>query len=721
MGGNVGQANYSAAKLGIVGLANTLAIEGQSKNILVNTIAPVAGTRMTATIMPPDLVDQLRPEFVAPLVTFLAHESNETTGKIFEVGGGWIACTRRERTQGKGFPLSRALMPEDIRNSWEEIIDDSHVDHPSSAQDLGPVFEQINKEHGAFPEIPQDMRYDGKVVVITGAGGGLGRTYALQFASRGAKVVVNEIKKAGGEATPNFDSVEFGDRIIKTALDAYGRVDIVINNAGILRDRSFVKMTDQDWDLVYKVHATGSYSVTKAAWETMRQQNFGRIIMTTSAAGLYGNYGQANYGAAKLGILGLGNTLAKEGSRRNIFVNTIAPVAGTRMTATVMPENLVNALKTEYVAPLVLALCHESSEVNGGIFEVGAGWISSVGWQRSKGVLLPTMKAEGVRDHWEVINDFEVGSNRPSSPNDSISAVISAVEESKNAAPEQEENDGNEFIKPSQVLAYQFKPLSFTYNAKDVALYALSVGAAAQNVTDSEELSFAYEVLAQLISDAPGLNFNPMMLLHGEQKLEIHSPIPTSGTITSQAKVSGIYDKGKGVTLVLDATSSDEKGRPVCFNQFTVFIRGIGGYGGDRGPTPEDLSPPKRSADAVHSDTTTPNQALIYRLASGDMNPLHADPAMAAMGRFDRPILHGMCSYGFAARAVIKTYCQNDASRFTGIQARMTKHVFPGETLETHMWRVAPGRIIFQVRAVERDVIVLGNACATVVEESSKL
>lgn len=750
--GNVGQANYSAAKLGIVGLANTLAIEGKSKNILVNTIAPVAGTRMTATIMPPDLVEKLNPEYVAPLVAFLAHESNETTGRIFEVGGGWVACTRRERTRGKGFPLSRNLLPEDIRNHWEEIVDNTDPDHPTSTQDLGIVLDQINKEHPPFPEPPIDLRFDGKVVVITGAGGGLGRTYAHAFASRGAKVVVNdlggsikgdttgssrpaqvvvdEIKKAGGEAVPNFDSVEFGEKIIATAMDTWGRVDIVINNAGILRDKSFVKMEDLDFDLIYKVHTTGSYSVSKAAWEVMRKQNFGRIIMTTSAAGLYGNYGQANYSAAKLAILGLGNTLAREGSRRNIHVNTIAPIAGTRMTATVMPENLVAALKTEYVAPLVLYLCHESTKVNGGCFEVGAGWISSVGWERSKGVLLNPMNPESVKGSWDTINDFSV-SSRPVSTNDSISAVIAATEEAKEL-----ENEGNEFVKPSQVLGFKFQPVSFSYNAKDVSLYALSVGAA-KNPTDDQELSFVYEnhqnfqalptigiifafpVLEKLITDAPGLNFNPMMLLHGEQNLEIRSPIPTSGTVVSSAKISGLYDKGKGVTLVLDASSKDENGNEICVNQFTVFIRGIGGYGGDRGPAPENLSPPKRAPDAVHSDKTEANQALIYRLASGDMNPLHADPSMAAMGGFDKPILHGMCSYGFAARAVLKHFCGNDTTKFKGIKARMTKHVFPGETLETQMWKVSDDRVIFQVRSVERDVIVLGNACVTISSASA--
>eukprot|EP01112_Ceratiomyxa_fruticulosa_P020725 TRINITY_DN713_c0_g4_i1.p1 TRINITY_DN713_c0_g4~~TRINITY_DN713_c0_g4_i1.p1 ORF type:complete len:254 (+),score=61.88 TRINITY_DN713_c0_g4_i1:146-907(+) len=235
------------------------------------------------------------------------------------------------------------------------------------------------------------LRFDGKVVVVTGAGGGLGRTYALAFASRGAKVVVNdlgvsttgegastkaadkvvdEIKKAGGVAVANYDSVDEGDKIVKTAIDSFGRIDILINNAGILRDVSFMKMKDQDWDLVYKVHVLGTYKCSRAAWNYMRDQKFGRIINTASAAGIYGNFGQANYSMAKLGILGFSNTLAQEGKGRGIHVNTIAPVAGTRMTATIMPPELVEALKPEFVTPLVLYLCHESTQETGGLFEV---------------------------------------------------------------------------------------------------------------------------------------------------------------------------------------------------------------------------------------------------------------------------------------------------------------------------------------------------------------
>jgi len=264
-----------------------------------------------------------------------------------------------------------------------------------------------------------ELRFDGKVAVVTGAGGGLGKAYALLLASRGAKVVVNdlgvtrtgegssssaadivvkEIKDKGGEAVSNYNSVEEGEKIIKTALDKWGRVDIVINNAGILRDASFVKMTDQDWDLIYRVHLKGSYSVTKAAWNVMREQKYGRIIMTSSAAGLYGNFGQANYSAAKLGLLGFAKSLAIEGEKNNVYCNTIAPIAGSRMTETIMPPDLVAALKPDFVAPLVAYLCHESCQENGQIFEVGAGWVGKLRWQRTAGAFMDNKKGFTIED-----------------------------------------------------------------------------------------------------------------------------------------------------------------------------------------------------------------------------------------------------------------------------------------------------------------------------------
>ena len=279
-----------------------------------------------------------------------------------------------------------------------------------------------------------EIRLDGKVAVITGAGRGLGRAHALLFGARGAKVVVNdlgggwrgekdgatgpadevvaEIKAAGGEAVANYDSVLDGDKIIQQALDIFGRVDIVVNNAGILRDVSFHKMTDEDWNLIYDVHVRGSFLVTKAAWPHLRDQEFGRVIMTTSAAGLYGNFGQANYSMAKMALVGLGQTLAHEGRKRNVLVNMIAPIAGSRMTETVLPPNLIEKLKPEYVSPLVVFLCSETNTTTGAIFEVGAGVVGRVKWMRAPGVAIPLKEGvtiENIAEAWDKINDMAGG------------------------------------------------------------------------------------------------------------------------------------------------------------------------------------------------------------------------------------------------------------------------------------------------------------------------
>jgi len=295
------------------------------------------------------------------------------------------------------------------------------------------------------------LRYDGRVAVVTGAGNGLGKAYALLLGSRGAKVVVNdlgtsikgegadatpaqkvvdEIKKLGGEAVANYDSVEHGEKIIKTAIDTWGRVDIVINNAGILRDTSFVKMKEDDWDKIFLVHVKGAYKVSRAAWDYMRQQNYGRIIMTASAAGIYGNFGQANYSAAKLALLGFSNTLALEGESKNIHCNTIAPIAGSRLTETVMPPDLVQALRPEFVAGLVGYLVHENTTENGSLFEVGAGWAAKLRWERTKGAFLTPQKPptpEEIRDNWSVITSWK-DSTHPSSAQDAIGLMVSHLQ-----------------------------------------------------------------------------------------------------------------------------------------------------------------------------------------------------------------------------------------------------------------------------------------------------
>lgn len=296
------------------------------------------------------------------------------------------------------------------------------------------------------------LRFEGKVAIITGAGAGLGKVYAVALAARGAKVIVNdlgvskggegsdgkvadmvvaEIKKAGGEATANYDSVVDGHKIVETAINAYGRIDIVVNNAGILRDCSFIKMKDSDWDLINAVHLRGAYSVTKAAWKHMKEQNYGRIIFVASAAGLYGNFGQANYSAMKLGVAGMSNTLSKEGAKMNILCNTIAPLAASRMTEKLIPPPILEALKPEAVSPVVLYLCHESSKNTGKIYEVGAGWVSQVRFQRSAGVVLKENTPEAMATSMGQIEDFSKDATYPKTTGDSIMAAMSAFKKSK--------------------------------------------------------------------------------------------------------------------------------------------------------------------------------------------------------------------------------------------------------------------------------------------------
>lgn len=243
-----------------------------------------------------------------------------------------------------------------------------------------------------------EIRFDGRVAIVTGAGGGLGRVYALDLAARGASVVVNdpggprdgsghgsstparkvvdEIKAAGGEAVASYDSVatpEGGENIVNCALDNYGTVDILINNAGILRDKSFAKMEPDAWQAVIDVHLNGAYHVTRPAFKIMREKGYGRIIMTTSVAGLYGNFGQTNYSAAKMGLVGLMNTLKIEGAKYNIRVNTVSPLATSRLNEDVLPADLLDKLKPEFVSPLVLFLCSERCRVSGNIYNAGMG------------------------------------------------------------------------------------------------------------------------------------------------------------------------------------------------------------------------------------------------------------------------------------------------------------------------------------------------------------
>ncbi|MGB1464283.1 MAG: SDR family NAD(P)-dependent oxidoreductase [Parvibaculales bacterium] len=267
--------------------------------------------------------------------------------------------------------------------------------------------------------------------MVTGAGGGLGKSHALEFARRGAKVVVNdlggamdgsggsseaaeavvaEIKEAGGEAIANGSSVtdDAGvNNMIKQTMDAYGRIDVLVNNAGVLRDKSFAKMEINDFTFVVDVHLFGTMKPTKAVWPIMKEQGYGRIMVTSSSSGLYGNFGQANYGAAKLGVVGFMNTLKLEGQKDNIHINALAPVAWTRMTENLMPAEMEDMLTPERVTPAVIFMCSEGAPT-GKIICAGAGAYTSAAIVETKGVYLgENPSAEDVAENWETISKID--------------------------------------------------------------------------------------------------------------------------------------------------------------------------------------------------------------------------------------------------------------------------------------------------------------------------
>jgi len=224
-----------------------------------------------------------------------------------------------------------------------------------------------------------------------------------------ANKVVEEIRSAGGQAVADahgVDTVEGGEAIVKTALDAYGTVDIVIANAGILRDRAFHNITEEDWDKIFAVHVKGSFDVIQPAFRIMRQNSYGRIIVTTSNAGLYGNFGQANYSSAKTAVLGFASTLELEGAKYNIKANVIAPVAASRLTEDVMPPQVLEKLKPEYVSPMVAYLCSEECSVSGQIFTAGGGYFGRAAVVEGKGAILPNASLEDIRDNFAKISDL---------------------------------------------------------------------------------------------------------------------------------------------------------------------------------------------------------------------------------------------------------------------------------------------------------------------------
>ena len=259
------------------------------------------------------------------------------------------------------------------------------------------------------------------------------------------------------------------------------------------------------------------------------------------------------------------------------------------------------------------------------------------------------------------------------------------------------------------------EPYQTSWTSKDALLYAVGIGAGAGELPFTTENSIdidqqVFPTFPVVIPSGGGVlrdigTFNPAMLVHGEQRVTLHKPIPPDGSATTTSRIVGIYDKGKAAVVATETTAIDPTGQPLFTTYFSAFIRGEGGWGGDRGPGGARNEPPERAADHAVTYQTSPDQAFVYRL-SGDRNPLHTDPKFAAMGGFDRPILHGLCTYGFTGRALLHTLAGSDPARFHHIEGRFSSPVMPGDALTVSMWRTGDGEAVFQTATGDGTVVI---------------
>ncbi|QPG73440.1 hypothetical protein FOA43_000750 [Brettanomyces nanus] len=736
--GNFGQANYSAAKLALVGFSETLAKEGNRYNIKVNSIAPLAKSRMTETIMPPDVLEKLLPEKIAPLVMYLTSDECPSTGSIYEVAAGMFAQIRWERSGGLYLRPDESLTPEAILNRFKEVSDFNKpgVQHPTELNDYNKVWSVTSSLPSNNQGSIKIESLKGKVVIITGAGSGLGKSHALLFAKYGAKVVVNDFRDAdtvvkeivsqGGQAVGSkHDVYSEAEEIVKTALKSFGTIDVLINNAGILRDRSFVKMTGIEWNQVLQIHLLATFRMCKYVWPIFLKNGAGYIVNTTSTSGIYGNFGQANYAAAKAGILSMTRTLAIEGKKHKIICNAIAPHAETAMTRTIFKASELNRFSPSQVSPMVVLLCSkELGGVTGELYEVGAGWIGNVRWQRAKGAISheKEIPVEFLRDNWKDVIDF-TQSVTIKNAQESTMAILESIGGNGDEDDEDEEDqDGDNESSENE---------AYTYDNRRVILYNISVGSSAK------ELKYVYEannefqaipsfgVIPFMNQEDGGLNldkllknYNPMNLLHGEHYLKINKfPIPTAATVTTKSFPMAVIDKSKAgkhsILVRAGYKTYDVKTNELLFtNVGSYFIRNCESRDAKSHSFHEEVTPfvsmsftalKDKKPDFIGTFKTDQNLAALYRL-NGDLNPLHVDPAFAKGAHFSKPILHGLCTFGISAKLLVDKF-----GTFDEAKVRFTQVVFPGETIEVRAWKQG-SIVIFQTLVKERDCIVIDKA-----------
>jgi len=457
--------------------------------------------------------------------------------------------------------------------------------------------------------------------------------------------------------------------------------------------------------------------------------------MTASVAGIFGNFGQANYSAAKLGLVGLSNTLAIEGGKYGIHSNVIVPMAASRLTKDLLPPDMYESLAPEHIAPVVAWLCHEDCADNGLVVESLAGWAGRYRWQRSRGAALleeagGQVTPELVRSRWEEIVGME-DADYPTTHQEATMDVMSRIQDNMR----EDEDGGEKTVKDA--IGFISEPYIFNYTFKESIIYSLGVGV---STTDKDGLRFLYEDhenfaplptfgvipaldgMAGLVTGVvPGLNIDLSKVLHGEQFIKILKPLPATAKLTNTFKIQDILDKGKGMVLLVEVESRDETGDIVLLNQMSIFVVGAGGFGGAR--SSEHLinvsTIPPRQPDASTEYQTSADQAALYRM-TGDLNPLHISPDFAAMGGFKTPILHGLCSFGISVRQIMERYADNDPARVLAMKVRMSKPVLPGQKLRTDMWQEGD-KVLFETTVVETGDKCLSGGWVQIAMPVSKL
>ena len=405
-----------------------------------------------------------------------------------------------------------------------------------------------------------------------------------------------------------------------------------------------------------------------------------------------------------------------------------------------MPEEMVQAFKPEQVAPMVVALCSDKvpQPPTGGLFEVGSGWQARTRWQRSGGHGFPVdvkLTPESVVKAWKDIVTFDDGrADHPEDSQDGLKSIMNNMQNRKSGDAGKKGSKVNEEVLDNieKAKKVQGEGTEFSYDDRDVILYNLAIGAKRTELPLVFENSESFHVLPTFGVIPPfGINtpwnmddvmpnFSPMMLLHGEQYLEIRKfPIPTSGRVVSRPKLIEVIDKGNAAILVSGTTTKDAStGEDIFYNEATVFVRGSGSFGGaskgsNRGAATAVHKPPQRAPDIVIEETTSPDQAALYRL-NGDRNPLHIDPEFSKVGGFKDPILHGLCFFGISGKHVYQTY-----GPFKNIKVRFAGTVIPGQTLQTQMWKEG-GTVVFQTKVKETGKLCIAGAGAELMQQGGK-